>query len=183
MTIIAELHQDHVNLNKLLLMLKGRVDQIREGEQPNFALVQEVIEYIAVYADGFHHPREDKLYQYFAGRNPVLDRLFGECQSEHQGLKEASAEVMQAAESVLQGSVLPIAEFADSLMAFINLQLEHLSLEERKVFPLLEEVATSEDWSDLQKQLPAPEDPLFGNKQAHQFSELYKELILDEVYA
>lgn len=179
MTILTELHQDHVNLNKLLVILRQKVIKLRAGNHPNFNLMADVIDYISAYADGFHHPREDKMYDYFTGRNSGLDKALESCEAEHEGLKQSSLELREAIDGVLHDAVMPMNEFADLLDRFVSQQTDHLNHEEGEIFPLLEKNATSEDWSVLARNLPTPEDPLFGEKQAQQFTDLYRELIID----
>lgn len=179
MTILSELHQDHVNLNKLLVILRQKCESLRAGDHPNFNLMADVISYISGYADGFHHPREDRMYEYFSGRLDQLDQKLNDCKVEHEKLKVASSQLHDTIEGVLHDSVVPMEEFADRLEAFVCLQIDHLNTEEGELFPLIEEQASEEDWKILDKHLPKPEDPLFGAKQAHEYSDLYKELIMD----
>lgn len=179
MTILTELHQDHINLNKLLVLLRTKVATLREGGQPNFSLISDVIHYITSYADGFHHPREDRMYAFFSGRSPELDALLHECEREHADLKATSVQLKETIDGVLHDAVIPMAEFADLLDSFVTQQTDHLNLEEGEIFPQLESVASTGDWERLALQLPKPQDPLFGEKQAYEFSDLYKELIID----
>ena len=183
MTILTELHQDHVNLNKLLVMLRQNADTLREGKQPNYSLMGDVVEYISSYADGFHHPREDQMYEYFQGRSAELDKALSGCHADHLKLKQSSLELREAIDGVLHDAVMPIDEFINLLDNFVALQIEHLNEEEGQLFPLLEEVGSNQDWAVLSEKLPAPEDPLFGVRQAQQYSELYKEMLIEMNYA
>ncbi|WP_286238187.1 hemerythrin domain-containing protein [Neptuniibacter halophilus] len=177
MTILTELHQDHVNLNKLLLMLQQQVDKLRKGEQPSFSLMGDVVEYIASYADGFHHPREDKLYEALAQRSHGLDEKLQACREEHDALKIASTHLSDAIDGVLHDAVMPMAEFADLLEEFVTLQVRHLNYEEGELFPLIAAQVSDEELAVLSQQLPMPSDPLFSEKRAHEYNDLYRELI------
>ncbi|WP_420598476.1 hemerythrin domain-containing protein [Neptuniibacter sp.] len=179
MTILTELHQDHINLDKLLVLLRSKVGQLRAGHHPNFNLIGDVVSYIAGYADGFHHPREDKIYAYFKGRDTELDPLLENCEKEHNDLKQSSSQLQDAIDGILHDAVIPMNEFADLLDDYVSRQTLHLNLEEGDIFPKLEAIAEEKDWSYLAQQLPKPDDPLFGEKQAVEFTDLYKELIID----
>ena len=179
MTILTELHQDHVNLNKLLVMLRQNADQLRQGEPPNFSLIGDVIAYISSYADGFHHPREDEMYAYFSGRDTKIDEALSGCAADHAALKKSSDDLREAIDGVLHDAVISMEEFSQRLDDFVCRQTEHLNQEEGVLFPLLDKVASQKDWDTLSEMLPAPEDPLFGEKQAQQFTDLYKELIIE----
>ncbi|MGH1463382.1 MAG: hemerythrin domain-containing protein [Neptuniibacter sp.] len=179
MTILTELHQDHINLNKLLVLLRSKVDKLREGAHPNFTLIGDVINYIASYADGFHHPREDQMYDHFMGRSADLDKLLSSCEKEHVELKKSSEHLQEAIEGVLHDAVMPMSEFAELLDDYVSRQTYHLNLEEGEIFPRIDAVAEASDWEKLVAELPKSEDPLFGEKQAYEFTDLYKELIID----
>ena len=55
----------------------------------------------------------------------------------------------------------------------------HLDFEEGHIFPKLIAVANDKDWAELAISLPAEADPLFGEKQAEEYKELYKALMQD----
>lgn len=179
MTILAELHQDHVNLNKLLVILRQKVNQLKEGQQPNFCLIADVIDYISNYADGHHHPREDKMYQYLADRNPELDKHLFNCAKEHEELKATSLQLSEAIDGILHDSVMPMDEFVNLLDDFVSLQTAHLNFEEGELFPLIADIVSEGDLAELERELPKQDDPLFGEKQAHEYMDLYRELILE----
>lgn len=179
MTILSELHQDHVNLSKLLVILRLKAQALREGSEPNFALIADVMDYITNYADGFHHPREDELNKYFMGRSDELDSQLKCCSEEHVALKVAIEELKEAIDGVLHDTVRPMGEISDLLDDFISQQLSHLNTEEGMLFPLIESQATDNDWAIVNTLLPRQDDPLFGAKQAEKYTELYRELIID----
>lgn len=179
MTILAELHQDHINLDKLLVLLRSKADRLKRGQQQNFNLVGDVIAYISSYADAFHHPREDQIYEYFMGRSPQLDELLQQCEQEHLVLKQSSVQLQNAIDGILYDAVMPVNELAELLQKFVLCQSNHLNLEEGEIFPKLTAVADEKDWLYLTEQLPSREDPLFGSRLAEEFTDLYKELILD----
>lgn len=178
MTILEQLHQDHVNLNRLLDILSHKVSRLRAGEHPNFGLLGDVIEYITNYADVHHHPREDKIYAYFHQRGPELEEAILRCEKEHHDMKHFGVELAEAVDCILHDAVMPMDKFADKLDSFVTHQKCHLDLEEGVLFPLLRQLATEEDWAALTEELPRVNDPLFGAL-AEQYSTLYQELLTD----
>ncbi|MDO6562581.1 hemerythrin domain-containing protein [Amphritea sp. 1_MG-2023] len=180
MTILSDLHQDHVNLNKLLAVLSNKLEELKRGEMPNFLLLADAVDYISCYADAYHHPCEDQMYEMFKGAGcPELDEAIVRCIEDHQQLKQRSNDVIEAVECVLTDAVVPMDQFTAKLEAFLNAQIEHLNLEEGTLFPLLEDVATDEQWDKLALELPIMDDPLFGEKQKQRYIDLYTELLRD----
>lgn len=179
MTLVAELHQDHINLSKLLDILASKSDKLKEGGDPSFSLISDVIDYIANYAEQNHHPREDRMYEYFKGRDTKLDIVMEKCLKEHEMLKGSGHQLLDVIDGILHDSVLPMEQFIEKLDAFVKNERRHLDLEEAEIFPLIEAIAMDKDWAALQEMIPAVEDPLFGERQADAYKALFKELMID----
>ncbi|WP_428036516.1 hemerythrin domain-containing protein [Amphritea sp.] len=180
MTVLNELHQDHVNLNKLLAVLGNKLEKLKQGEMPNFVLLADAVDYITSYADAYHHPREDQMYDFFKESGcPELDDAIAQCVDEHKQLKKSSTDIIEAVDCILTDAVVPMDQFIAKLERFLDDQIEHLNLEEGTLFPLLDEVANSEQWQALEPELPKIDDPLFGEQQKQRYIDLYSELLRD----
>lgn len=180
MAILAELHQEHVNLKRLLEMLARKVQKFRGGTHPNFQLMSDVVGYIGNYADVSHHPREDRLHAHLRGRDADLDAKMAVSEQQHQELKQATHDLYEAIEGVLHdAAVVPMDRLIDQLDHFVTLQSAHLDFEESAIFPKLEQVATEADWRQIEADSPQSSDPLFGLKQAEEYRDLYRALLED----
>ena len=180
MTVLTELHQDHVNLNKLLAVLQNKLERLKHGEMPNFILLADAVDYISNYADAYHHPREDKMYAYFSDTGgPELQAAIARCSEDHQTLKQYSIDLLEAVDCILNDAVVPMDEFTAKLEAFLDHQIEHLNLEEGAIFPLLDDMTTEAQWQELEQKLPKTDDPLFGEQQKERYIDLYTELLRD----
>jgi hemerythrin-like domain-containing protein len=180
MNVLEQLHQEHINLNRLLDILENHCRTLEQQGQPNFPLVLEVIDYINHYADIYHHPREDALYVFFSGRDPLLDEAQMFCTAEHQRMRTETHTLLDVLDGILNdASVIPMDKIANQLLEFVHQQRAHLAFEERRIFPAIDRLATEEDWAILAKELPQPIDPLFGERQADQYRVLYKEMVFD----
>lgn len=180
MTILDQLHQDHINLNRLLEVLEMKIQKLKEGDSPNFQLMSELVEYIGNYADQCHHPREDHMYQYFAKRDANLDKDLKVCEAQHVDLKKLSREVTETVDAVMHDAVIPMSEFIERLENFVLRERAHINFEEKSIFPIINALSNSSDWLALEKTLPQPEDPLFVEKQGEKYRTLYKAM-LEEV--
>lgn len=180
MAIIAELHQEHVNLKRLLDMLERKIEKFREGSHPNFQLMSDVVSYVGGYADIHHHPREDRMFEYFRGRDAELDKQMADCEAEHAELKHLSSQLKDSIEGVLHdATVVPLDQMIDHLEQFVKRENEHLNTEETQIFPALEKLGSEADWNKLDASLPSPTDPLFGLKQSEEYRDLYEALYND----
>lgn len=179
MTIVADLHKDHINLNRILDTLRAKVAKLRGGTRPNFRLMSEVIGYISDYADRHHHPIEDQMFDYFRGRDAQLDEVMQQCTDQHQKLHGLSHDLNDALEGILADTPMPMEAFIDKLDSYVMAQKAHLDFEESKIFPLMDQIAEEEDWEALDERLPKNEDPLFGENRSEQYVDLYRELLQD----
>ena len=87
--------------------------------------------------------------------------------------------IIAAVDCILTDAVVPMDQFIAKLEVFLDEQIEHLNLEEGVLFPLLDEIATAEQWQRLEPDLPRMDDPLFGAKQKQRYIDLYSELLRD----
>ena len=177
MTILEQLHQDHINLSRLLEVLEMKIQKLKEGDSPNFQLLSELVEYIGNYADQSHHPREDHMYHYFELRDTNLDKDLKACEAQHVDLKQLSREVTETVDAVMHDAVIPMAEFIQRLENFVQRERAHINFEEQAIFPKINAISTADDWKELEKNLPQHEDPLFGEKQGENYREIYKAMI------
>jgi hemerythrin-like domain-containing protein len=74
---------------------------------------------------------------------------------------------------------MPMDRFTDQLDEFVSTERQHLDFEERGLFPGIRKLAGDTDWQQLEEALPLPEDPLFGEKQAAEYRDLYRALMED----
>jgi hemerythrin-like domain-containing protein len=179
MTILAELHRDHLNLNRLLDILRAKIDKLHSGTRPNFRLLADAIGYIGDYADRHHHVREERMLAYFSNRDAELDELVQQCGVQHHQLQALSHDLSDAIDSILNDTLMPMDQFIDKLETYVLEQKAHLDFEEKHLFPRLDQVATEADWRTLGGQLPQNLDPLFGEHQSEEYVELYRDLLQD----
>ena len=58
---------------------------------------------------------------------------------------------------------VPRAALVTWAQAYINLQVEHMLMEEQLLFPAAEASLTDGDWQELETVMRSEEDPLFGD--------------------
>ena len=60
--VIRELREDHDNLRLLLDLLESESDTITVDDEPDFELLHDIMQYMTVYSDAVHHPKEDLVF-------------------------------------------------------------------------------------------------------------------------
>jgi len=176
MSILATLHQDHINMSKLLDLLEKNVEQIVSGERPDLRLMAEAIEYIGYYADLYHHPLEDILYEHFTNRDKALDQLLYSCRKEHRDLASCSQSALAPITLTLMDGMLPMEQIIKVLEKFLKAERDHLNFEEGQVFPMIKALANDEDWKMLRKRCDSGLKSELGEFDMKQYRSLYAEL-------
>lgn len=174
--LLQELHRDHVNLNRVLLLLEKQVQLLGEG-QANFHVLSEIVDYVQVYPDLIHHPREDVIFRIYQERfpqeMPAIDRLL----EEHQTLINSTLELRTLMEQWGCDSPVPRDYLAKLFADYLRLQFDHLNLEEGSVYGQLAAGLTDEDWGRIESSMPQGSDPLFGDLMRQRYENIFDQVM------
>jgi len=181
--IMSQLHLDHLNLSRLLNVLKDKLDRLKAGERPDYQLILDVVTYIVDYADAHHHPLEDQIYDHAIAHYPDSQPVLEAVEQEHKVIRHDTHEFQQLINSILMDSIVSMDLFNQQLEDFIRQQYDHLNQEEGSVFPLLEKTLQNSDWQQLESRLQHHDDPLFGEHVAQEYKRLYKSLTQSDAAA
>jgi len=174
MNLLTQLHLDHVNMSKLLLLLEQNLQQIRQGEIPELKLMAEAVEYIGQYADLYHHPLEEEMIEYFVEQSAELKKYQFVCHQQHRQLDEKSQKVLAPIALTLLDGMLPMEQVLNALEDFLTAQKAHLDFEEREIFPLIKAIACEQDWNILKRRSKFTQET--DKYELSQFSAIYAEL-------
>jgi hemerythrin-like domain-containing protein len=127
--------------------------------------------------DRFHHPREDLIYGRVAEIDVKLADSVDSLQRDHDKTAANGREVLGIIEGWRDGSTAG-SEVVTSGKAYIDHIYEHMSIEEKLVFPQIEAVLTTDDWRELSEddQLRAVGDPVFGPRVQREFRNMARKL-------
>ncbi len=177
--VLRELRSDHANASRLLGVLAEGVSAAGTGVSPDYVLLLDIMSYMTHYPDLFHHPREELVFRKMVERDPQVRGLLKEVRSEHKVLAEKGTKLLQTLRNIINGFELrPDALLARTEDYIITLN-EHMRLEEEKIFPRAKELLSADDWADLEGQLSAREDPLFGRTLKKEYRNLYRHVVSD----
>lgn len=169
--IMTDLHQDHVNLAKLLKLLEQQAGLLATGGDADLLLMTDIADYIRRYSDQIHHPKEDAIYRVFSARSDAAEAVVGALLAEHQDLPATTREFQGLLDNVINDSaILSRQELQDKITAFIDAQRAHLNTEEAELFPLINSTLDAADWGAVEQSVEEHSDPLFG----HQLMERYR---------
>jgi len=175
--LLERLTQDHRHLSRLLNLFDGLLDRFHEGNEPDFELMCEMLEYMESYADQVHHPSEEVIFDRLRARTnetyPVLDVLT----KQHVLLGQMNKRFRQSLDGIVHEEVLRRDDVEVQGREFVKTMWEHLKLEEAEAFPLARERLSSSDWDELLDEVPSVDDPVFGDADPARFRTLFQHLM------
>jgi len=151
--LIEILREDHRNIETLLLVLERELNIFDRAEQPDYEVVQAIIDYFRDYPDRCHHPKEDAVFAKLKTRDPAATASVGDLEAEHlKGTKRLRL-VARAVESVLSEQEVLRQTVDDIVRDFIEKERRHMEMEERILFPAAAKALLSEDWAEIDAML------------------------------
>jgi hemerythrin-like domain-containing protein len=171
------LRREHRDLESLLRALEWQVAEFENGNQPDYDVIGAVIEYFLSFPDIYHHPKEELIFAKLRDRDARTARRIGSLRSEHQHLAARAQEFADGLRAVLDEAELPRAAFVRWARGFIDVQRQHIAIEESSFFPAAETALTTSDWADL-KALMTPQDGLLSGEGVRERFEQLRKTIL-----
>ncbi|KLV04398.1 cation-binding protein [Photobacterium aquae] len=171
------IHAEHGNIVRLLGILQHKLKLIRNGDEVDYSLLRDIVEYLQSHAEQCHHPKEDVLYHYYQAHYADDNGALASLEQEHQQLAVLTHEFAELVDMILMDAVIPLDIFADKLNAFVDRQRAHLEFEECQIFPMIQAHFTSADWQAVANEYQeCGSDPLFGNEVALRYRNLAERL-------
>jgi len=160
--IIEILLEEHQNIKKLLLVLEQELEVFDCSEQPDYEILQAIIQYFQDYPESCHHPKEAMVFRKLKVRDPAAGQRIGDVEAEHLVETERLHRFAQAVEHILAGREFLRQTFHNVVHDFIEHQRQHMDKEERLLFPTAVKALRLEDWDEIDARLNDRKDPLFN---------------------
>ena len=143
---IAQWHAEHGYFGRLLNLLEGQVDVFHAGEQPNYELMLDIIDYLRLFSDQSHHPREDVAFACLARRSPELQLPLARLVQEHRVIANVGDRLRQSLEQALAGGFVERADIEAVAATYLVYYRSHFAREDNEVLPQAARILTAEDW-------------------------------------
>jgi hemerythrin-like domain-containing protein len=175
--IMDLLHQEHRNIEKLLLVLEQELSVFDRAERPDYEVIRAVIAYFEVYPECYHHTQENLVFEKLKARDPAAAAKIGDLAAEHQSGTKRLRRVAQAIDSVLMDQEIPRYIISDIIRHFILEERRHIAMEERDFFPAAIRALQPEDWAEIGFRLTDQNDPLFSEIVEKGFDEVRQRIL------
>lgn len=173
---IAVWHADHARFAHLIQFLDEQLAAYRAGNDPDYALMRDVVHYLRHYADVSHHPREDAAFQRLVRRDPSLALPIERLLQEHRVLDAAGEKLLGLLNDVLEDVVHDREELEAAAATYVLYYLHHLAAEEREILPRADALLSPDDWTAVAVAVPATPDPLSGPAAGAQYRDLSRRI-------
>ena len=175
--IIQILLEEHRNIDKLLLVLEHELEVFDRSEEPDYEILQAVIQYFQDYPESCHHPKEDMVLEKLKVRDPAAANRIGDVEAEHQVETKRLRRLVEAVEEILADREFLRQTFHDVVHDFIEHQRQHMDKEERLLFPAAVQGLRPDDWAELDARLNDQKDPLFNGVIETKFQALQRTIL------
>lgn len=170
--VLEELRQDHRNMSDLLDHLEHETERVRSGEDPDFELVHDIMQYMTVYPDAVHHPKEDRIYAELEATRPDLAEGLSRIAGEHCTIAEQSVALRDKVEQAIAGDFVRRDEVVADATRYIDSLRKHMHWEEADLFQRVDRMI-ADGHTVLDKSiLERKDDPLFGARVEERFERL-----------
>jgi len=162
--------------------MKEKLVRLQREESIDYSLLEDAVLYIESFVDGYHHPKEDIIYQYIIDHDLDNNRVFQHKLDDHDDIKKITLDLKQVLHSINLDIIVSRNSVINELEAFIHVSNNHLNDEEHNTFPLIERLLNDEDWLNIAQLMPEYcEDPLFGRNLKEDYLDLSHRLANYEV--
>jgi hemerythrin-like domain-containing protein len=155
--VVAALIVEHRYTARLLDALDQQVSVASRGGRIDREAVRSAMHYLTEYPDAYHHPREDAMFARLEKRDPGLRKRIGAIERAHRTLAAAGKELLAAAERARGNE----SGLAARIGAYVSAQREHMTIEERDLFPRARQLLDDDDLAAIDRDFRRVTDPIF----------------------
>jgi len=171
--VLAELREDHRNLRLLLNLLESESASIAVDDKPDFDLMHDIMQYMTVYSDAVHHPKEDLVYGLIRENDAEMATSLEQVEPEHLEIAELGTALRNDIEAIISGTAVVTRDRLESdLQNYVTRLRMHIRWEEDELFPVADSLAATNGIAGIDVGLFPDEDPLFGATTAASFRNL-----------
>ena len=175
---VAFWHAEHEQFSRLLDAFERQLARFHDGEQPNYELMRDIVQYLRDYPDHFHHPREDVAFDRLLAHDPSMEPQISRLRQEHRVVAQAGATLLERLREVTSDAMMPRGTIESAAATYLVYYRHHLASEEADVLPRAAQLLTPEDWGAVAASVKPGPDPLFGADPAARFKDLRRHLFL-----
>ncbi|MCH9695460.1 MAG: hemerythrin domain-containing protein [Gammaproteobacteria bacterium] len=159
--LLSELREDHRNMAIVLDVLANTVSAARDGDDPDFELVDEIMRYMTIYPDAVHHPKEDVVYAELKAQRPDLAAGLDDVPQDHRDIAVLGGRLRDDVEAIVAGAAVRREHFVADCENYVQRLRNHMQWEESDLFKRVDEMLDDKETKvDIEQYLHI-KDPVF----------------------
>jgi hemerythrin-like domain-containing protein len=159
---VAVWHAEHMRFERMLAFLEEQMSVFHRGEDPDYALMLDVIHYLHHFADRIHHPREDVAFERLVELDPDLRPSINRLLQEHRVIATAGEKLLHCLEDILEDVVTERSVVEAAAATYLVYYRHHVATEESEILPRAAQLLKPQDWERVASAVAATPDPVFG---------------------
>ena len=159
--VVSVIHAEHRSLSAVLWSLNFLAKDA--ATEPDFELFSLMIDYIDLFPERLHHPKEDQhLFAALRTRTADAEAILQELTAEHARGAHLIDDLRYALTRYRLAGAEGREQFATAVRAYAEFHWSHMRKEEDVLLPLAERVLTPDDWRAIDAAFSETSDPLLG---------------------
>jgi hemerythrin-like domain-containing protein len=174
--VLEELREDHRNMAVLLNLLETECESAMVDETPDFELLQDIMQYMIVYSDAVHHPKEDLVYDVLRNRGAEYAEGLEGVGPDHRDIAVLGTTLRDDIQAIISGAAVTREQLITDLRSYVDRLRKHMSWEEEDLFDRADTVAAEDEEAGIDAAVFRDDDPLFGATRKTSFLNLLSHL-------
>ena len=171
------MRKEHFQIAQLLNILEREFNKLSRGNDPDYELINLLVEYLGTYPDAVHHRKEDLVFQKLKTKLPADAKPLFDLTAEHEKIDHLVKDLSVVLARIELDFELPKATVCQAISEYIDFMRRHMSQEETSFLPLAETQLDPEDWADINSSLTQATHPMVDQKMADRGADLYRQII------
>lgn len=181
--IVAALGGEHRYQARLLQALEDQVGLLNQDREPDLEVLYGVMHYMTSFPDGYHHPKEDLIFERLAERDASTKPMLQKLQAAHRSIGQAGQQLFELIERQRGDCADPEvwSEIRTRARDYVGTLRRHMDIEDRHLFPKAVAGLREEDWRSIDARMKPILDPIFGGEVvAEEYQVLHERYVNDE---
>lgn len=174
--VLEELREDHRNLALLLNLLEAECESATLDEGPDFELLHDIMQYMTVYSDAVHHPKEDLVYDELRARGDEFAEGLEGVGPDHRDIAQLGSALRSDIEAIISGAAVTREKLMLDLRGYVDRLRNHMAWEEEDLFERADALAAENEEAGIDASVFPDDDPLFGATRQTSFLNLLSHL-------
>lgn len=175
--IIQSLTADHRNMERVLTLIRLKLDVLRQADEADFQLLGNAIGYMQSYPGVSHHPAEDVIIAALVGHSPESRGFCTQLSDQHRRFGRWEITLLHNLRGAQAGEPQACRDVQDMGVAYCVEHASHIRNEEVELFPRAMRWLSFGDWEKVADHSRAALDPVFARKELQRFDNLHDYLM------